>query len=64
MKISKEEAVYAVLKMVVDDKISLHMIYNGLWLYNLLVGVGLSTPEVIDDSIALNKSRLASFMGF
>lgn len=26
MKISKEEAVYAVLKMVVDDKISLHMI--------------------------------------
>jgi hypothetical protein len=28
MKISKEEAVYAVLKMVVDDKISLHMIYN------------------------------------
>lgn len=105
MKISKEEAVYAVLKMVVDDKISLHMIYNGLWLYNLLVGLGLSTPEVIDanleiketilnclkenfkkfrknlltfyqisvlnvvnqlidDSIALNKSRLASLMAF
>lgn len=46
MKISKEEAVYAVLKMVVDNKISLHMIYNGLWLYNLLVGLGLSTQKL------------------
>lgn len=28
MKISKEEAVYAVLKMLVNDKISLRMIYG------------------------------------
>lgn len=58
MKISKEEAVYAVLKMVVDDKISLHMIYNGLWLYNLLVGLGLSTPEVIDANLEIKEAIL------
>lgn len=58
MKISKEEAVYAVLKMVVDDKISLHMIYNGLRLYNLLVGLGLSTPEVIDANLEIKETIL------
>lgn len=58
MKISKEEAVYAVLKMVVDNKISLHMIYNGLWLYNLLVGLGLSTPEVIDANLEIKETIL------
>lgn len=58
MKISKEEAVYAVLKMVVDDKISLHMIYNGLWLYNLLEGLGLSTPEVIDANLEIKETIL------
>lgn len=58
MKISKEEAVYAVLKLVVDDKISLHMIYNGLWLYNLLVGLGLSTPEVIDANLEIKETIL------
>lgn len=58
MKISKEEAVYAVLKMVVDDKISLHMIYNGLWLYNLLVGLGLSIPEVIDTNLEIKETIL------
>lgn len=58
MKISKEEAVYAVLKMAVDDKISLHMIYNGLWLYNLLVGLGLSTPEVIDANLEIKETIL------
>ena len=58
MKISKEEAVYAVLKMVVDDKISLHMIYNGLWLYNLLVGLELSTPEVIDANLEIKETIL------
>lgn len=52
MKISKEEAVYAVLK------ISLHMIYNGLWLYNLLVGLGLSTPEVIDANLEIKETIL------
>ena len=60
MKISKEEAVYAVLKMVVDDKISLHMIYNGLWLYNLLDGLGLSTPEVIDANLEIKETILNS----
>lgn len=58
MKISKEEAVYAVLKIVVDDKISLHMIYNGLWLYNLLVGLELSTPEVIDANLEIKETIL------
>lgn len=58
MKISKEEAVYAVLKMVVDDKISLHMIYNGLWLCNLLEGLGLSTPEVIDVNLEIKETIL------
>lgn len=61
MKISKEEAVYAVLKKVVDDKISLHMIYNGLWLYNLLVGLGLSTPEVIDANLEIKETILNLF---
>lgn len=58
MKISKEEAVYAVLKLVVDDKVSLHMIYNGLWLYNLLEGLGLSTPEVIDANLEIKETIL------
>jgi hypothetical protein len=58
MKISKEEAVYAVLKMVVDDKISLHIIYNGLWLCNLLEGLGLSTPEVIDVNLDIKETIL------
>lgn len=46
--------------MVVDDKISLHMIYNGLWLYNLLVGLGLSTPEVIDANLEIKETILNS----
>lgn len=58
MKISKEEAVYAVLKMVADDKISLHMIYNGLWLFNLLEGLGLATPEVIDANLEIKETIL------
>lgn len=49
---------YAVLKMVVDDKISLHMIYNGLWLCNLLEGLGLSTPEVIDANLEIKETIL------
>ena len=46
------------VEMVVDDKISLHMIYNGLWLYNLLVGLGLSTPEVIDANLEIKETIL------
>lgn len=44
--------------MVVDDKISLHMIYNGLWLYNLLEGLGLATPEVIDANLEIKETIL------
>lgn len=48
MKISKDEAVYAVLKMVVNQQVSLRMVYDDLWLYYLLVGLDLSKQEVID----------------
>lgn len=34
------------------------MIYNGLWLYNLLVGLGLSTPEVIDANLEIKETIL------
>jgi hypothetical protein len=48
MKISKDEAVYAVLKMVLNEQVSLRMVYDDLWLYYLLVGLDLSKQEVID----------------
>lgn len=35
MKISKDEAVYAVLKMVLNEQVSLRMVYDDLWLYYL-----------------------------
>ena len=44
--------------MVVDDKISLHMIYNGLWLYNLLEWLGLATLEVIDANLEIKETIL------
>ncbi len=47
MKISKEEAVYAVLKLVLNEDITLDMFYNETWLYYLLTGLGLSNQEVI-----------------
>ena len=34
------------------------MIYNGLWLYNLLVGLGLSTQEVIDANLEIKETIL------
>lgn len=58
MKISKEEAVYAVLKMLVNDKISLRMIYDDLWLYYLLVGLGLSKQEVVDAEYEIKEAIL------
>lgn len=47
MKISKDEAVYAVLKMVLNEQVSLRMVYDDSWLYYLLVGLDLSKQEVI-----------------
>lgn len=58
MKISKEEAVYAVLKMLVNDKISLRMIYDDLWLYYLLVALGLSKQEVVDAEYEIKEAIL------
>lgn len=58
MKISKEEAVRSVLKNVVSDKISLTMIYEDLWLFYLLVGLGLSAQEVIDAELEIKGAIL------
>lgn len=58
MKISKEEAVYAVLKLLVNDKISLRIIYDDLWLYYLLVGPGLSKQEVVDAEYEIKETIL------
>lgn len=59
MKISKEEAVYAVLKLLLDNKITLHMIYDEVWLYYLLAGLGLSTQEVIDAKYEIKEAILS-----
>ena len=59
MKISKEEAVYAVLKLLVENKITLHMIYDEVWLYYLLAGLGLSAQEVIDAKYEIKEAILS-----
>lgn len=61
MKINKKEAVYAVLKMLVNDKISLRMIYDDLWLYYLLVGLGLSKQEIVDAEHEIKEAILNCF---
>lgn len=58
MKISKDEAVYAVLKMVLNEDITLDMLYNEMWLYYLLTGLGLSTQEVISAKRELKEAIL------
>lgn len=58
MKISKEEAVYAVLKMVLNQQISLRMIYDDLWLYYLLAGLGLSKQEIVDAEHEIKEAIL------
>lgn len=58
MKISEEEAVYALLKMVLKDDITLEMLYNETWSYYLLIGLGLSTQEVIRVKCKLKKKIL------
>jgi hypothetical protein len=40
MKISKDEAVYAVLKMVLNEQVSLRMVYDDLWLYYFVSRLG------------------------
>lgn len=58
MKINKDEAVYAVLKMVLNQQVSLRMIYDDLWLYYLLVGLNLSKQEVIDAESEIKEAIL------
>lgn len=58
MKISKDEAVYAVLKMVLNEQVSLRMVYDDLWLYYLLVGLDLSKQEVIDAEYEIKEAIL------
>lgn len=58
MKISKDEAVYAVLKMVFNEQVSLRMVYDDLWLYYLLVGLDLSKQEVIDAEYEIKEAIL------
>jgi hypothetical protein len=58
MKISKDEAVYAVLKMVLNEDITLDMLYNEMWLYCLLTGLGLSTQEAISAKRELKEAIL------
>ena len=58
MKISKDEAVYAVLKMVLNEQVSLRMVYDDLWLYNLLVGLDISKQEVKDAEYEIKEAIL------
>lgn len=58
MKISKDEAVYAVLKMVLNEDITLDMLYNETWLYYLLTRLGLSTQEAISAKRELKETIL------
>lgn len=58
MKISKDEAVYAVLKMVLNEQVSLRMVYDDLWLYYLLVGLDLSKQEVIGAEYEIKEAIL------
>lgn len=58
MKISKDEAVYAVLKLVLNENITLDMLYNETWLYYLLTGLGLSTQEVISAKCEIKEAIL------
>jgi hypothetical protein len=58
MKISKDEAVYAVLKMVLNEDITLDKLYNEMWLYYLLTGLGLSTQEAISAKRELKEAIL------
>lgn len=44
--------------MLVNDKISLRMIYDDLWLYYLLVGLGLSKQEVVDAEYEIKEAIL------
>lgn len=55
---NKQRSCVCSVEMVADDKISLHMIYNGLWLFNLLEGLGLATPEVIDTNLEIKETIL------
>ena len=42
----------------VNDKISLRMIYDDLWLYYLLVGLGLSKQEIVDAEHEIKEAIL------
>lgn len=46
------------LKMVLNEQVSLRMVYDDLWLYYLLVGLDLSKQEVIGAEYEIKEAIL------